>query len=361
MVIVDCDCHNYWTDAEVLLPYLDGYWKDYFVRGEKTGPTGSFPHGHRAWFHPEGFKRADINPETQHEHYTIMKEKHLDRYNIDYAILTGDEALEASTLANPHYAHALVKAYNEWMINEWMPLDKRFKGSLIISPTDPHGAAEEIRRIGGHPDIVQVLASHGAQRPYGDPFYHPIYEACAEMGLPFAIHLGGQGGVNSTPIGAGPTTYFWETHALLPQTAMTHVASMIAHGVFEKWPDLYFVVIECGVAWVPSLMWRLDANFKALRKETPWLKMLPSEYCARNVRFTTQPLEQPANNQHLWSTLEAMDGKNTLMFASDYPHWDYDSVDSLHIPPEWRENILGGNALKVYKRLGASHAALAAE
>ena len=33
-------------------------------------------------------------------------------------ILTGEEALESSTLANPYYATALVKAYNDWMINE---------------------------------------------------------------------------------------------------------------------------------------------------------------------------------------------------------------------------------------------------
>lgn len=350
--IIDCDCHNYWMSAEVLLPYMDGIFKDFFIRGEQPGPVGAFPHGHRPWLHPEGFKRADINPATQEEHYSLMKEKHLDRYNIDYAILTGDEALEASTLANPYYAAALVRAYNDWMVDYWLPKDSRFKGSLVISPTDPHGAAAEIRRLGGHPDIVQVLASHGSQRPYGDPFYHPIYEACAEMGLPFAIHLGGQGGVNSNPIGAGPTTFFWETHALLPQSAMTHVASMIAQGVFEKWPDLYFVVIECGVAWVPSLLWRLDANYKALRKETPWLKMLPSEYFKRNIRFTTQPLEQPGTKvEHLWAILEAMDGENTLLFASDYPHWDYDSVESLHIPPQWRDSILGGNALKVYSRL----------
>lgn len=350
--IIDCDCHNYWMSAEVLLPYMDGIFKDFFIRGEQPGPVGAFPHGHRPWLHPEGFKRADINPATQEEHYSIMKEKHLDRFNIDYAILTGDEALEASTLANPYYAAALVRAYNDWMVDFWLPKDRRLKGSLLISPTDPHGAAAEIRRLGGHPDIVQVLASHGSQRPYGDPFYHPIYEACAEMGLPFAIHLGGQGGVNSNPIAAGPTTFFWETHALLPQSAMTHVASMIAQGVFEKWPDLYFVVIECGVAWVPGLLWRLDANYKALRKETPWLKMLPSEYFKRNIRFTTQPLEQPGTKvEHLWAILEAMDGENTLLFASDYPHWDYDSVESLHIPPQWRDSILGGNALKVYSRL----------
>jgi len=351
MFIVDCDCHNYWCSATVLEPYLEPTWRDYFVRGEKTGPVGAFPHGHRPWFHPEGFSRHDVRPETEDDNYRIMKEKHLDKYGIDVAILTGDEPMEASTLANPHYAAALVRAYNDFQIDYWLPKDDRFFGSIVIAPQDPQLAAQEIRRLGGHPRLVQVLASHGAQRPYGDPFYHPIYEACAEVGLPFAIHLGGQGGVNSNPIGAGPTTFFWETHALLPQSAMTHFASMIAQGVFEKWPSLYFVIIECGVAWVPSVLWRLDSNFRALRKETPWLKMLPSEYFRRNIRMSTQPLEQPEKIQHLWSTLEAMDGENTLLFASDYPHWDYDAVDRLHIPPQWREKIMGLNALEVYSRL----------
>jgi predicted TIM-barrel fold metal-dependent hydrolase len=85
--------------------------------------------------------------------------------------------------------------------------------------------------------------------------------------------------------------------------------------------------------------------------------MLPSEYFRRNIRFTTQPLEQPEIGvEHLWSILDAMYGRETLMFASDYPHWDYDDVKKLHIPPEWRNDVLGNNALKVYRRLQTSNA-----
>ena len=138
---------------------------------------------------------------------------------------------------------------------------------------------------------------------------------------------------------------------MLAESGMGHVASMIAHGVFEKWPNLTFVLIECGVAWLPAILWRLDADYRALRKETPWLKRLPSEYARDHIRLTTQPLESPPNKQHLWSLLEAIDGQHTLLFATDYPHWDFDDPTMLNIPPAWRDDVFDRNARKVYRRL----------
>jgi predicted TIM-barrel fold metal-dependent hydrolase len=350
--LIDCDVHNAWPSARVLLPYLDQYWRDFLERGELPGGRDSFPHGHRPWLHPEGFTRTDAVPadgSTPGSDYGLLREQLLDRYDVEYAILTGDEAVEASTLANRYFASALVRAYNDWLVDEWLPRDPRLKGSLVVAPQDPRGAAEEIRRLGDHPDIVQVLVSSGSERPYGDPFYHPIWDAAAEVGLPFAVHLGGQGGINADPTGCGPPTFFWETHALLCETGMGHVASAIAHGVFERWPNMRFVLIECGVAWLPAILWRLDADYKALRKETPWLKRLPSEYARDHIRLTTQPLEQPREIRHLWSALEAIDGEHTLLFASDYPHWDFDDPALLSLPPEWKERVFSTNARELYR------------
>ena len=349
--MIDCDVHNSWSSSTALLPYLEPAFRDYLVRGELPGGRDSFPHAHRPWLHPEGFMRTDATPAdggTPGSNYELLREQLLDRYDLEYAILTGEEAIEVSTLANGHYASALARAANDWTVEEWLPLDPRLKGSLVVAPQDPRGAAEEIRRLGEHPDVVQVLVSSGSSRPYGDPVYHPIWEAAAEVGLPVGIHLGGQGGVNANPTGCGPPTFFWETHALLCETGMGHVASLIAHGVFERFPNLRFVLIECGVAWLPAILWRLDADYKALRKETPWLRRLPSEYAADHIRLTTQPLEQPADARQLWPLLEAMDGERTLLFASDYPHWDFDDPTTLNLPPGWRERVFGENARELY-------------
>ena len=352
--MIDCDVHNDWVNADVLLPYMDDTFRDYLERGERVGGPSSFPHGHRPWLHPEGYRRADLEPaagQTAGSDYDMMKRELLDKFDLEYAILTGEEIIDISTLANPYYAAAMARASNEYTIDHWLSKDKRLKGSLAVTPQDPAAAAAEIRRRGDHPDIVQVMLSSAARRPYGEPFYDPMWQAAVEVGIPVAMHLGGTGGINSEMTFAMPPTFYYEHHALLCQAAMSHVVSLIVNGVFEKYPTLKFVVIECGIAWLPPILWRLDANWKALRKETPWLTRLPSEYAREHLRFTTQPLEQPGNPDHLLAMLEAMDGKHTLMFASDYPHWDYDDPYQVAIPRAWRENVFDRNIREVYTKL----------
>jgi uncharacterized protein len=349
--VIDCDVHNSWRSADVLLPHLPQAFREYVERGELPGGRGSFPAAHRPWLHPEDFFRTDATPPgggPAGSDLAFMREQLLDRYGIDHAILNGEEAIEVSTLANPYYAQALAGAYNEWVRHEWLPNDRRLLASLVVAPQDPAGAAAEIRRLGVEERFAQVLVSSGSQRPYGDPFYHPIWDACAEVGLPFAVHLGGNAGVNAPPTGCGAPTFFWEAHALLCETGMGHVASAIAHGVFERWPGARLVLIECGSAWLPPILWRLDADYRALRKETPWLRRLPSEYARDHVRLTTQPLEQPREAAALWPALEDIGARDMLMFASDYPHWDFDDPVSVRLPRAWREQVLDGNARALY-------------
>jgi predicted TIM-barrel fold metal-dependent hydrolase len=347
--MIDCDVHNDWKSADELLPYLEPTFRDYLERGELPGPRGSFPHAHRPWVHPEGFNRQDAVPADggAGSDYELMRDQLIDRYKLDYAILTGDAVIDASTLANTHYACALASAYNDWQIENWLSLDPRLKGSLFVVPSDPHAAAEEVRRVGAHPDMVQVYLATGSQRPFGDRFYLPLWEAAAELNLPVAIHPGAQGGVNARPW-CGPPTFFWEMHALLCETGMGHMASVIAQGIFERFPGMRLVLVECGVSWIPPILWRLDTDYKALRKETPWLKKLPSEYAREHIRVTTQPLETPHNTDNMWPALADIGAEDMLMFSSDYPHWDFDDPNMLPIPDEWREKVFDKNARELY-------------
>ncbi len=108
--------------------------------------------------------------------------------------------------------------------------------------------------------------------------------------------------------------------------------------------------VEGGVAWLPAMLWRMDAYWKALRIEVPWVRRKPSEYVLDHVRLGTQPLERPDDDRELLQMFDMMPADRVLMFSSDYPHWDFDSPDRAFpkLSPETREAIFSGNARALY-------------
>ena len=98
------------------------------------------------------------------------------------------------------------------------------------------------------------------------------------------------------------------------------------------------------------VMWRLDRIYPALRREVPYLKRLPSEYILGNCYFSTQPIEEPDNHGHLLQMLAMLRAEKTVVFASDYPHWDFDNplLAFAHFPPGLKRRVFVDNALELY-------------
>lgn len=342
--IVDCDVHPYLRDEDDLIPYLP---KNFQSQGV------FYPKGY--WSSPIGVPREDAHPDDggpPGSDPAKVADQLLDPFDIDYAILTGGgPSLAASTLPNTYYAGALTSAYNDWLIDNWLSADDRFLGSLSVATQNPEHSAEEIYRLADHPQMVQVIAGSATRIPLGQRNYWPIYEAAEEEGLPFAIHVGPEGrAITNPPSGAGYPNSYFERHTVLPANFMGQLVSMVLEGVFVEFPDLNFVMIEGGFGWVPHVLWRMDKNWKGLKEQAPWLERPPSEYVRRHVRFTTQPIEEPEKTEHLLQIFEMMHAEETVMFASDYPHWDGDSpAHGLPPLPEGLSNaIYHENAQEFY-------------
>jgi predicted TIM-barrel fold metal-dependent hydrolase len=99
------------------------------------------------------------------------------------------------------------------------------------------------------------------------------------------------------------------------------------------------------------MMWKLDQSWAALRREVPWLKRPPSEYVRENVRFGTQPIEEPPDPKQLLQIIDMLGSDAMLMFATDYPHWDFDAPEFAlpkGLPEGLRKKILWENAREFY-------------
>jgi predicted TIM-barrel fold metal-dependent hydrolase len=224
--------------------------------------------------------------------------------------------------------------------------------AMGVSPHDPVLAAEEIRRFGGT-DRVAAVWLPLIQTLLGHRQFYPIYEAAQELGLPIILHPNGDEadyrGCIDYAGGTPPTRE--ERYALLGEFGMSNLASLIFEGVFERFPRLRVVFAEFGWPWVPSLLWRLDATWKAARKANPWLKRSPTEYVLDHVRFTTEPALEVPSSEAALQILEMMHAERTLMYSSDYPHWDGEEFPERifpEAPAELRRRIFRENAIEMF-------------
>ena len=121
----------------------------------------------------------------------------------------------------------------------------------------------------------------------------------------------------------------------------------MVNGLPERFPKLKVVWIESGVTWIPWLMTRLDNEYRMRSSECPSLKKLPSEYM-KQMYYSTQPIEVPDDPDYMEAVFKCIDAENTLLYASDYPHWDMDLPSTIWDLPfldeKAKRKILGENA-----------------
>ncbi|MFV8827821.1 amidohydrolase family protein [Alkalihalobacterium sp. APHAB7] len=335
--VIDCDIHEMLKSVKQLFPYLKEPYKKWIKYGWRPGGL--------RYAHPIGGLRLDSYPDKglPGSDYELVKRQVLDEYNVEYAILTG--LFYPSQLdCQRELASALASAYNDWVIDEWLSKDSRFKASIQITGQDVPASVREIDRLGPHPDMVQVMLPVSAWR-WGEPQFHPIFEAAERHNLRIAFHQS-----DKTSPAYGHPNYYIEWHSMFTQAFMAQVGSLIFNGVFDKYPGIKVIMLEGGFTWVPHVMWRMDQNYKSLRSEVPWVKRMPSDYIRDHFVFSTQPIEDP-NPKYLKQIVDMMESDQMLVFATDYAHWDFDSpTRSLptSFSKEFKQKVLYDNAKRFY-------------
>lgn len=355
--VIDCDVHQTLArPAEELLPYLSRGWREYATAAGIASKSPVSTPSHLFSVNPFGYTRKDVarpggGPPASSPSQVI--EELLDPFNVQAAVLTGEGALYVSGVANPYYTAELARAYNDHLVDHWLAADSRFKGSIASALQVPEWAAQEVRRHADNPGFLQVaVATNPLPYAFGHPLFDPVHRACAETGRPFAIHSLGEGAAGAVPghLASGRPSLYIEYSSGAAQGLMSHLMSFIFHGVFERYPSLRLVLIEPGVTWVPSLLRRLDVNFKGIRREVPWCRKLPSEYFREHVYVTTQPLDIEGPSDALIASLDAVGAEDFLVFSSDYPHWDGDEPTRTiaRLPRHWRDKVAYANAERLY-------------
>lgn len=362
-VVVDADGHLK-ESVDDYLPYMD----DEFAGVKKLIENSSHPPS-------EVFSHTRTTPGTYGEGKRVgvderdvytgsdgqtreVKLSEMDKFGIDYSVITPTLTNGIATVNNDEMAVALAQAYNDWVQAEILDRHEGLYTSITVAPQDPHRAAEEIDRLADEDGVVGVLMPIGGlQPPAGSRVYDPIYQAAEDNGLPMLYHGStGQMGEHWPTMRKGLETNAEDVTLSHPTMVFPNFVTTMLRGVPERFPDLEHLFQEAGVAAVPYFIWRLDDQYLNKGEEVPHLTKLPSEYIYDDelVYFTTQPVGHTARSPRDLARAIELAGPEIMVYAADLPHAAFDPPSELfdriagHLDDDTVQQIMGGTAADLF-------------
>jgi predicted TIM-barrel fold metal-dependent hydrolase len=340
--IVDLDVHLL-EDLDQIASYCEQPYRRIIEERQPIPPFGGnarlFPNYPGQW---DPRRPVSLTAETMRAD--------LDALSIDLAVLFPERGLGLARQPDLAYAHAVAQAYNRWIMDKYLPT-RGFYGGIIVAPQDPEGAAREIERYAKEERVVGVvLPTSGVNPLWGDRKYDPIYEVAQAADIAVMFHAGGSLMLPVLPFDLRQLDSWFSQHTYSHNIAlMASLTNLLSTGVPVRFPKLRMIFIEAGISWVLHLMQRLDRAWEDHRDERLLLTEPPSTYMRHNMYFATQPIEEPESLRDMAEVIRLMGGEDTVLFASDYPHHDFDHPKKIYDIPvsvEVKRKIMGENALR---------------
>jgi predicted TIM-barrel fold metal-dependent hydrolase len=256
-------------------------------------------------------------------------------------------------------ALACVRAYNDWLIEDFCSVDPQRLIPIAVIPTDdgqPAMCAEAERVVAK--GARGFFLPYYPTRPLYDPYYDPLWKFASETGTVASLHhmFGGKrpsrptvDGVDARSLQASATvqSYF---------AAIGPLTDMMFTGVFERFPKLKFMHAEVNMGWAAYWLQQMHLTIeRQFMKGGNWYPNLatrtPEDYIGRNVFFT-------ALDDYVGFELTGKDTRlaDATMYSIDYEHsitlWpnskDFIAKLTQGLDETTRHKVLAGNAVRIF-------------
>jgi predicted TIM-barrel fold metal-dependent hydrolase len=213
---------------------------------------------------------------------------------------------------------ACVKAYNDWMVEEWCEPSGGVNIPLCIMPLwDVELAVAEIQRNADRgvrafcfsemPHHLKLPTIHSGE-------WDPLFQVCNDTGVTLCMHIGS----SSTNPSASPDAPGGVGGTLAFNNSMASLADWLFSGKLIQFPKLKLAYSEGQIGWIPYALERADTvwdKHDAWQNSKARIPEPPSTYYYGRIFgcFT-------ADHHGLHSLAEV--GEDNICFETDYPHTD---------------------------------------
>jgi predicted TIM-barrel fold metal-dependent hydrolase len=216
---------------------------------------------------------------------------------------------------DPKINEIMIKAYNDWHIDEWCgAYRERFIPCGIVPQFDPDLAVKEIRRLSDKGCHAITFTETAPGAGLYDDYWDPVFAVCQEIGTVVCAHLGSAGrGINMSP-GAPPSVPM----ALSPVMTIGTLADFLWSQTFQKFPRLKVSLTEGDIGWIPYFIQKAEHTW---HQHGAWSQhdfgpySGPEEIFRNNILVCFIDDRVGVENLHRFNV-------DNVCWESDFPHSD---------------------------------------
>ncbi|MSO79628.1 MAG: amidohydrolase [Acidimicrobiia bacterium] len=246
----------------------------------------------------------------------------------------------------------LLKAYNDWHIDEWCGTYPGRMIPLSIPPIwDPQLMADEVHRVAKKGCHAVTFSENPAKLGWPHIFggyWDPFFTACQDEGTVICLHIGS----SSTTLALEPGAPMDVMIQLTPLNTMHAATDLLWSPVLRQFPDLQFALSEGGTGWVPYWLERADYTYQQHHFWThqDFGDQLPSQVALDHFSFCFISDRAGVEDRHRI-------GIDNITWECDYPHSDSTWPHSPEamakqvegVPDDEVAKITHENAMRIYQ------------
>ena len=238
--------------------------------------------------------------------------------SMNFPTMAGFNARTFTESSDKEIALVMLRAYNDWAIDEWCAAHPgRFIPLGMVPMWDVDLAVEEVRRLAakGCRSISFLETPHVQGFPsFLSGYWDPMLAAMCDANMVLSLHIGAGFDVINRP----PEAPIDHLMVLACQISAITAQDLLFGPTLRRFPDLRVALSEGGIGWIPFYFDRIDRHFQ----NQSWLHdgddfggKLPSEVFREHILacYITDP-----------SGLVLRDriGIDNIAWECDYPHTD---------------------------------------
>jgi predicted TIM-barrel fold metal-dependent hydrolase len=284
--------------------------------------------------------------------------KAIDVDGVDYSVLYPSVAGAAGEtfgrITDPEFELACVQAYNDWLIEEWASVSKRFIPQCIVPIFPPEATVAEIKRAvaKGHKGVIYpAVPMELREVPHiNDSVYDRIWATCQDLGVPICFHAGASEAIQVPPYEGYSEEIARAFQAITrPVSTVAVVVNLLISRILLRYPKLNVVFGESALGWGAYLLEYTDFQAKGDQLHLEGYNLTPSQMFKRQCYLVGWYDRAAILTRQYIGTENILWGTNFPLATSTWPR-SHETIERSFegVPEEDRRKILWENAARLY-------------